>query len=280
MIEVTQQNFEVEVIAASQRLPVLVDFWAPWCAPCRALTPVLERIGHDLAGQVSLVKVNSDDNPELAAAIGVRGIPHVVLFKDGRPVDNFVGALPEASIRAFLARHLQKPGEKQLAAAREAMQEKRYAAAAEALSEVLAINPANHEARAEYVTALIRLDRLEQARVAFQPLDRAAKSDLRLASIARLLDAAEAAVAVTDEGELRRAVAELPQDNARRLLLAQWLMTQSRWAEAMDELLLIAGRDRKFGDDIARRNILAIFELCPDAALVSSYRRKLSASLY
>ena len=280
MIDVTQQNFELEVIAASHRVPVLVDFWAPWCAPCRALTPVLERIEHDHAGQVSLVKVNSDDNPQIAAALGVRGIPHVVLFKDGRPVDNFVGALPESQIRAFLARHVQKPGEQQLVTAREAMQEKRFGVAAEALSVVLAINPANQQARADYVTALTRLGRFQQARTAFEPLARAASADLRLAAIGRLLEASEAAASVDGEAEARSAVAQAPEDHARRLTLAHWLMAQSRWADALDELLVIAARDRKFGDDIARKTILAVFELCPDQALVSAYRRKLSASLY
>ena len=280
MIDVTQQNFEVEVIAASHRVPVLVDFWAPWCAPCRALAPVLERIEHDHAGQVSLVKVNSDDNPQIAAALGVRGIPNVVLFKDGQPVDNFVGALPESQIRAFLARHVQKPGEEQLAVAREAMQEKRFGVAAEALSVVLAINPANQQARADYVTALTRLGRFEQARTAFEPLASAAMADLRLAAIGRLLDASEAAASLDGEAQARAAVDLAPEDNACRLTLAQWLMAHSRWADALDELLVIAGRDRKFGGDIARKTILAIFELCPDPQLVSAYRRKLSARLY
>ena len=280
MIDVTQQNFELEVIAASHRVPVLVDFWAPWCAPCRALAPVLERIEHDLAGQLSLVKVNSDDNQEIAAALGVRGIPHVVLFRDGKPVDNFVGALPESRIRAFLARHVQKPGEQQLAMAREAMHEKRYGVAAEALGVALAINPANQQARADYVTALTRLGKFQQARAAFEPLAGSTLADLRLAAIGRLLDASEAAASVDGEADARSAVAQAPEDNARRLSLAHWLMAQGCWADAMDELLVIVARDRKFGDDIARKTILSVFELCPDAALVSAYRRKLSASLY
>jgi putative thioredoxin len=280
MIEVTQQNFEVEVLAASQRTPVLVDFWAPWCGPCRALAPVLERLEHELAGQVVLVKINSDENPEIAAALGVRGIPNVILFKDGKPVDSFVGAQPESRIRAFLARHLAKPGDEELARAREAMQEKRYAAAAEALSAALAINPANHQARADYVLALTRLHRFKQARTAYEPLASEAMVDRRIAAIGLLLDASEAAASVDGEAEARAAVAEAPEDNLRRLTLAQWLMAQSRWAEAMDELLVIVERDRQFGDDIARRTMLAIFELCPDAALVSTYRRRLSASLY
>ncbi|HZH05670.1 MAG TPA: thioredoxin [Lautropia sp.] len=280
MIEVTRQNFQVAVIAASEHVPVLVEFWAPWCAPCRALTPVLERIEHDLAGMVTLVKVNSDDNPEIAAALGVRGIPNVVLFKDGKPVDRFVGVLPEAQIRAFLAPHVETPEARQLAVAREAMLEKRFGIAAEALSVVLAVNPANREARADYVTALTRLGRLEQARAAFEPLAGAARGDLRLAASGRLLDAYEAAASVRDEAEVRAAVEQAPEDNAVRLTLAHWLMAQSRWAEAMDELIVIAARDRRFGEDIARRSILAIFELCRNPALVSTYRRKLSASLY
>jgi putative thioredoxin len=279
MIEVTRQNFAEEVIAASHGVPVLVDFWAPWCAPCRALTPVLERIERDLAGQVLLVKVNSDENPEIVAALGVRGIPNVVLFKEGRPVDNFVGALPEARIREFLARHVHDPVQRQLDVAREAMQEKRYAAAADALGMLLAINPADQKIRSEYVIALTRLGRFEQARKIFEPLGAPARSDLRLAAVARLLDACEGSTLDGEPG-LRKAVEQSPEDNDARLALAQWLLAQSRWAESMDELLVIAGRDRKFGDDIARRMMLAVFELCPDAALVASYRRKLSASLY
>jgi len=280
MIEVTRQNFQVAVIAASERTPVLVDFWAPWCAPCQALTPVLERVEHDLAGMVTLVKVNSDDNPEIAAALGVRGIPNVVLFIDGKPVDRFVGVLPEAQIRAFLAPHVKTPEDRQLSVAREAMQEKRYGIAAEALSVALAVNPANREARADYVTALTRLGRLEQARTAFEPLEGAARGDLRLAASGRLLEAYEAAASVGGEAEARSAVAQAPEDNAARLGLARWLMAQGRWAEAMEEFLVIAARDRRFGEDIARKSILAIFELCRNPALVSTYRRKLSASLY
>jgi putative thioredoxin len=280
MIEVTRQNFKAEVLAASERIPVLVDFWAPWCAPCRALTPVLERIEQDLAGAITLVKIDSDENPEIAAALGVRGIPNVVLFKDGKPVDRFVGVLPEARIRAFLAPHVETPTDRQRAVAREALQEKRFGIAAEALRVILAINPADREARADYVTALTRLGRFPEARAAFEPLAGAARGDHRLAASGRLLEACEAAASMAGEAQVRAAVEQAPGDNRARLALAHWLMAQSRWADAMDELMVIAARDRRFGEDIARRTILAIFELCGDPVLVSAYRRKLSASIY
>ena len=195
----------------------------------------------------------------------MRGIPNVVLFKDGKPVDNFVGALPESQIRAFLARHVQKPDEQQLAVAREAMQEKRYGVAAEALSVVLAINPANQQARADYVTALTRLGRFDQARTAFEPLAGAAHGG----PAARGRRPAARCLRSRGVGRRRgrgcvQPCTRRPKTTSAALRLAQWLMAQSRWAEAMDELLVIAARDRRFGDDIARRTILAIFELCPE----------------
>lgn len=280
MMEVSQQNFEAEVIATSHRVPVLVDFWAPWCEPCKALGPVLARIEDELAGQFRLVKVNADDSPQLIAALGVRGLPTVVLFRDGQPVEHFVGVQPEARIRAILARHLEKPGERERITAREAMHEKRYGVAAEALAVILAINPADASARADYATALLRLGRGEQARTVFAPLAERARTDPRLATLARQLDGAGAAGGAPDEATWRAAVDARPDDSAARLALADWLLDQRRWAEAMDEMLVVVARDRTFGDDFARRSLLAAFERCDDPALVKAYRRRLGATLH
>lgn len=144
----------------------------------------------------------------------------------------------------------------------------------------MAINPAHQPARADYVVALTRLGRFEQARAAFEPLGAPARADLRLAAIGRLLDAAEQAAGVDGEAQARAAVAEAPEDPARRMTLANWLFANSRWAESMDELLVVAANHRRFGDDVARRTMLAIFELCGDPALAAAYRRRLSASLF
>ena len=283
MIEVNEASFEREVIQASFTQPVLVDFWAPWCGPCRALGPTLERVEADLAGQVRLVKINSDENPQLSARFQIRSIPFVALFKDGQQVDSFVGARPAGQILGFLDPHLPKAGDEHLREAREHVAQGRLDEAAQAYATALAVNPAQDPVRAEYVRLLIRLGRAQDAAPAFEPLRRAAASDLGIAALARLLEATQAlegiATSADAEAQLRQKFSQSGSlDDQFRL--AQWLMLRERWSEAMDECLLIIQRDRRFNDDAPRKTILAIFELCGDAQLVGTYRRKLSAGLY
>ena len=280
MIDANQTNFEQEVIEASREIPVLVDFWAPWCGPCRALGPLLEKVERESAGQFRLVKVNSDENPELSAAFSVRSIPFVLLFRDGAPVDSFVGALPEGQIKAFLAKHLPRPGDDALAQARAAMGAGRREEAVEALRTALAVNPALDDARVDYVRALLQLGRAADARIAFEPLKARASADLKFAALALLIDAAEATAALPSEAAAREALEKAPDDLEARWQLAQWLMTRGRWQQAMDELLAIVSRDRKFREDAGRKGMLAVFELCEDASLVREYRRKLASGLY
>lgn len=279
MQDANQDNFDRAVIAASHQQPVLVDFWAPWCGPCRALGPVLERVEQDMGGQFLLVKVNSDENPKLSAQYQVRSIPFVLLFRDGKPVDSFVGALPEGRIRAFLAKHLPRPGDDQIAQAHKDASEGRLEDAAQRFSTALAINPAQDEARLAYVRVLIRLGRVDDARLAFEPLKVAAQLDMKTSAVGQLLSAAEA-VGACSEADCRIAVETSPGDLSARLKLAQRLLLDEQWQPAMDELLEIISRDRKFGNDLPRKVMLAVFELCGDAQLVGTYRRRLSAGLY
>jgi putative thioredoxin len=280
VIDANPTNFQAEVLEASHDLPVMVDFWAPWCAPCAVLGPLLEKLERESAGGFKLVKVDADDNPGLMTAWGVRSLPTVVLFRAGRPVDRFVGALPESRIRAFVARLAPPPGQDLLVQAGALLAHRDWPRAAEVLRTVLALNPALDAARAHYVRTMLRLRQPGPARLAFEPLRGRASADLKLAALAMLLEAVEASQTLEDEAPLRAALERDPGDSAAWLALARWRMAHERWQPAMDALLELVRRDRAYGNDAGRRGMLAAFELCEDEALVRDYRRRLSAGLY
>ncbi|MEN9774265.1 MAG: hypothetical protein RL322_1335 [Pseudomonadota bacterium] len=280
MIEINQQQFEQAVVEASRQQPVLVDFWAPWCGPCRALGPALEQVERDYAGRVTLVKINSDENPELSARFKVRSIPLVLLFRDGAPIDQFVGARSVGQIKDFLQPHLPRPEDPFLQAAREALAAGDRSGAAEHFSAALALNPANEAARRTYVRTLVGLGRIADARHAFEPIRPSAGFDLSAAALAFLIDAGEWAASGIDAAAAHAAVGASPEEPQARFDLARVLALDEQWQAAMDQLLEVIRIDRKFRDDAARKAMLALFELCNDPQLVSAYRRKLSAGLY
>jgi putative thioredoxin len=280
VIDANQTNFQTEVIEASHDQPVLVDFWAPWCAPCGELGPILERLERESAGGFKLVKVDAEDNPALMSAWGVRSLPTVVLFRGGRAVDRFVGARPEQQVRGFVARLAPPPGEDLLSQARNLLALGDLTRAADVLRTALALNPALGSVRAAYVRTLLQLGKPALARIAFEPLRERASADLKLAALGMLIDAADASADLPDEAPLQATLEADPSDSAARLKLAQWRMARGRWQPAMDALLELVRRDRSYGRDAGRRGLLAVFELCDDAALVREYRRRLSAGLF
>ena len=245
-MDVTTASFEQEVIEASKRLPVVVDFWAPWCGPCRALTPVIEKVAGEFAGRLKLVKVNSDENSELSSAFGIRSIPNVIAFKAGRPAAQFLGAVPESQVRAFMQKLLPSLSELALA-------------------------------RAEAAFAAHRLDEAERELAAVDPDP---SWDARLAALRQGIAYARAGKEGPGEAELRARLAADAADHEARLALAAVHAGQRRYREAMDELLEIVRRARDWRDGEARRQLLALFSLAGDAELVSEYRRKLAAALY
>ena len=280
-LPVTAATFDEQVLGASATTPVLVDFWAPWCGPCRALAPVLERVAAEFAGRMTLVKVNSDDEPEIAARYGVRGIPSCKLFVDGKVADEFTGALPESAIRAFLLDALPSPAAPLVAAASAQAAAGDGDAALASLAQALAVAPDDEGALLLRAEVLLASGRAGEARAAVGELEarpRPVRDAPRLAALAAR--AALAGDATGDLVALARAAAAEPVDCAAKLAYARALAAAGDYERALPELLAVVRADRKFGDDAGRRTMLTVFAAMPaDSDLVRRYRRELASAL-
>ncbi|HZP42798.1 MAG TPA: tetratricopeptide repeat protein [Candidatus Binatia bacterium] len=279
VVDVGDADFERQVLERSRAVPVVVDFWAPWCAPCRALGPILERLGIEYAGSFVLAKVNVDEASGVAARFGIRGIPAVKAFRDGRVVAEFTGAQPEAGVRRFLdavvpseADRLATEGEARLAAGEPAVAELRF-------EEALARD-------ARHAGALLGLARVHAARgddaEALQLLDRVPPGAPGAREARRLAAELRTRVdAVGDEATLRHRVAMHLDDLDARLALGRHLAARGRYAEALAELLEVVRRDPRHDDGAARKTMLDVFEvLGAESPLTERYRRELAATLF
>ena len=280
MIDATLATFGRDVLEASREAPVLVDFWAPWCGPCRALGPALEKLELEYAGRWKLVKVNSDESPELSAQFQVRSIPFVVAFRDGKPVAQFLGAQPESALRAFIDRLIPGPSQFEHRKAREAVALGQAPLAEGHLKGALALDPSNDPARLDLVGLVLdRGDRAE-ARRQFDTLTAKAAQETAFEPTRARLEAAERAASLPPVEDLERRIAADPTNLQARLDLAERHIAGNAYAQALEQLLEIVRRDRKFGDDIGRNKMLAVFDMGVAPDLVSEYRRKLSSALY
>ena len=251
-------DFEQAVVATSHRVPVLVDFWAEWCAPCRTLKPVLEKLAAEYGGRFVLAKVDSDRNQELAARYGVRGIPNVKAFVDGEMVDEFTGAQSEVQVRAFIERLLPSPAEPLRVAAAEARAQGDRVVACSLLEDALTLDPANEAARLDLAEIHLDGQRLDAARAILDAAV-ASESGRRSAMLARLKLAAGSAGA--DPAALIARIAANGDDLDARLQLANALALRQDYREALEQLLEIVRRDRKWQDEAARRSMLDLFTL-------------------
>jgi putative thioredoxin len=317
MIDVTIANFEQEVIAASMTTPMLIDFWAPGCGPCKSLGPLLEKVDVAYAGRFKLAKIDSDQEQQLGSAFGIKSIPTCILMMGGRPVDGFTGALPEGKIKEFLDKHL--PGENEVLAQSEAneaqalLESGDVQSAQDKLAEALAADPANDDVRFDYVKLLIGTGQLAPAQSALAPALVQIPLQLRFEALRQWLKALEF-VSTDPRGQwpyeqFDALIAQNKRDFDTRLAKARVLMSEGEWTTAMDELLEIIMRDKLWGEETPRKTFVAILELLtpprpknapgttgktaagiellgkavvqedPQAALVSSYRRKLSMML-
>jgi putative thioredoxin len=281
----SDQGFMADVIEASREAPVIVDFWAPWCGPCKTLGPPLEKAVRAAGGKVKLVKINIDEHPGVAGQLGVKSIPAVYAFDKGRPVDGFMGAIPESQIKLFVGR-LAGAGEEEdvealISQAEESLAMSDIGGAAQSYASALQVDPTNAKAIAGMARIYLTTGDAEQARAVLDLAPPEKANDPAIAGVRAALDLAASAPQAADTGDLALKVANDPNDLQARFELAEALAARGDLQSASDHLLAIIERKRDWNEDAARLQLLKIFEAAgPMSDVAKQGRRKLSAILF
>jgi len=288
VIDTTTRDFGRDVIEESKRQPVLIDFWAEWCGPCRQLTPVLEKAVRAANGKVKLVKMNIDQHPAIPGQMGIQSIPAVIAFVNGQPADGFMGAVPESQVNAFIAKvtkGVTAPGEPNIAEilqeAEAVLAEGDAEAAAQIYAEILGFDATNIPAMAGLAKCYVATGAIEQAKQTLALVPESKRNDAAVKAVQASIDLAEQAQSVGPVAELEQKLAANPLDHQARFDLATALNAQGNRADATNQLLEIVRRDRKWNDDGARKQLVQFFEAWggADEATVDG-RRRLSTILF
>ena len=280
VFDIDQQTFETQVLQASMDTPILVDFWASWCEPCKSLGPILEKLAAEYNGAFRLGRVDVDAEQELAAMFGIKSIPTVMLVKDGQVLDGFAGALPEGQLREFLSRHVQplegQPAEDDSADAAAETPE----AAINRLQQAIATEPTKAELKLELALALMRAGQPDAAQAELDALPANLATDARAQRLRSELDLAQAVKQAPDATELQRRIQDNPEDWQARDQLGVRLLLEGDPEAGLEQFLAILQKARDWNDGQAKKRLLAAFATLDDAELVGRYRRRMASTLF
>lgn len=281
IVDTTAQNFDITVVEASYRAPVLVDFWATWCGPCQMLMPILTKLAQEYDGAFVLAKVNIDEQQELASRFGVRSVPTVKLFYKGKVVDEFLGVVPETQIKTLLDQHIERESDRMAQNALALIDAGKTEDGLTELRKALDSDPSNDRIRLSWIQALLECGRLGEAQQAFAELPLNVRSDDRAARLGALMEFAAVASQTPSLEQARDRLTDDPDDSEARYALAAHCVINDDYETALEQLLELLRRDRPFGDDAARKALLRVFELLGGRGeLVSKYRARMSATLH
>ncbi|MCB1898915.1 tetratricopeptide repeat protein [Cognatazoarcus halotolerans] len=278
--DVTAADFEQKVVDASRKTPVLVDFWAAWCAPCRTLKPMLEKLADEFGGRILVAKVNTEQEQELAARFGIRGIPDVRAFVGGTQIDGFTGALPENALREFIARILPSDAEPLRLEAQSSRERGDVNTSRALLLKAIDADPKFEAARLDLIDLLIDINELDEADRLLKEIIYRARDEERVRTLEARLGLASARPASADEAALRARIDDNGADLEARLELANLAAEKGEFDTALENLLAIVQQDRGFKDDAGRKTMIQVFSLMPsDSPLLRDYRSRLAAVL-
>ena len=281
IVNVTLDTFQAQVVEQSQRVPVLVDYWADWCGPCQMQMPVLQKLVEELDGKFVLAKVNTDEQRELAREHGIRSLPTMRLFRHGEMAEEILGAQTESTLRILLDRYIERESDKIRTSAIEIFQEGRQEEALEMLRSARQAEPENHQLTLDYAGLCLQAGRLGETERLLTELPRDVRDATEAIQLRALLDFSSAALDAPPLEELEHSVSANTDDMTLRYQLGAVYVLNDRMEAALDAFMFILEHDRKFRDDIGRRSLLAVFELIGnEGELVQRYRRRMFASLH